>query len=146
MTRRDPEGEGLYNSEPRHVLDAKGVGLALAPGPNGDTTFAAHRVVFGTPQNPAPLPATGDQPGWPELVTAEVRAPALEIVAGVGEKAVFEYHKAYRDHGLGGANLNEVIAQLHSGDPLQLDSDKGDRGRLIQPSMAVGGCRAGSGL
>ena len=136
------KARGLYNSEPRHVLDAKGVGLALAPGPNGDTTFAAHRVVFGTPQNPAPLPATGDQPGfWPELVTAEVRAPALEIVAGVGEKAVFEYHKAYRDHGLGGANLNEVIAQLHSGSPLQLDfSDKGDRaGGLIQPSMAVGG-------
>jgi hypothetical protein len=140
------KARGLYGSDPGHVLDAKGAGVALAPGPKGDTTFATHKVSFSTPQNPAPVPSAGapagDQPDfWPELEAAEVSAPALEIMAGQTQKAVFEYHQAYRAHGLGGANLNEVIAQLKPGSALGLDfGDKGDRaGGLLQPSMSVAG-------
>ncbi len=128
-------------------LDAYGASIAFAPGPKGDATYSSQAVAFSaSPQSPMPAKPTGppaaNQPGfWPELVTAEVRAPALEIVAGQGGAAKIEYHAAYKANGLGGANVNEVIAQFKPGNALKLDfSDKGDRaGGLIQPSMSVEG-------
>ena len=81
------------------------------------------------------------QPGfWPELVTAEVKAPALQILAGADASTTIRYHDSYRLNGLGGANLNEVFAErLATGAPLKVDfGGKGDRGGgLVQPSLDV---------
>ena len=139
--------KGLYDAAPGHDIPAGGASLALAPGQDGDTTYAANTVVFtGTPSSPmpspAPLPPHDDQPGfWPELVQASVRAPALDIVAGQDAPAVVAYHKSYRDNGLGGANRGELIAELVGGSTVPLGfGGKGDRaGGLMQPSMAVAG-------
>ncbi|MGY1901171.1 hypothetical protein [Nocardia gipuzkoensis] len=136
--------EGLYAAA-GHDLDARARPLALAAGPAGDTTYTTHRVVFSAPpQTPMPPPPTGPpqdhQPGfWPELIRAEIRAPALDLIAGLDATATISYHHSYRTHGFGGANRNEILAQL--ADPLALSfSDRGERaGGLIQPNLAIGG-------
>ncbi|MDZ5447571.1 hypothetical protein U2F26_33530 [Micromonospora sp. 4G57] len=127
-------------------LAAGGANIAFAPGPNGDTTYSTKSVSFtALPQDPMPTPSgppSDHQPGfWPELSIAEVSAPALQIIAGMSGSAEFEYHDTYKANGLGGTNVNEVIAQLRCPGKLALDfSDKGDRaGGLIQPNMSVAG-------
>ncbi len=139
------KAKGLYDSAEGHELDAQGAAVALAPGPKGDAIFATDSVVFSAPpQSPMPPkpkgPPAQNQPGfWPKLISAEVRAPALDIVAGQGKSAKISYHESYELHGLGGDNRNEVIAKVAG----KLDVDfgnKGDRaGGLIQPSMGVEG-------
>jgi hypothetical protein len=134
---------GLYGAPD---LDARGASVAFAPGQSGDTTYPSRSLAFTAPPQdpmpPAPTSSPADnQPGfWPQLAAAEVSAPALEIVAGQNGTARIEYHPAFVANGLGGANLNEVIAQF-AGPPLGVDfSDKGDRGGgLLQPSMSVAG-------
>ena len=121
----------------------------------GDTTYAADTLVFTAVPSDADAEPAGtlpphDQPGfWPELDRADVRAPALEIVAGQEQAATVKYHQSYRDNGLGGFNRGEVIAELAGGAPVPLGfGDKGDRaGGLLQPSMAVAGLsrRLGAG-
>ena len=141
------QAKALYDAAPGHELDAHGDGVALAPGPEGDATFSTQVIVFSAPpQSPMPPTPTGPpaalQPGfWPEMTAAEVRAPALEIAAGQGNAARIAYHKDFKTHGLGGSNVNELIAELQPGSALDLDfSDKGDRsGGLLQPSMNVRG-------
>lgn len=134
--------KSMYDAAAGHELDAAGANLALAPGPEGDTTYAAEKLVFtAAPQTPMPSPPPDqDQPGfWPELARASVRAPALQIVAGQDQPATIEYHDTYRSQGLGGVNHGEVIANLAGALALPF-GDKGDRsGGLMQPSMDVAG-------
>jgi hypothetical protein len=139
------KAKALYDSAPGREMIASGAPLALAPGPNGDTTFAAEKLTFSAPPfvpmpSPAPLPPNDDQPGfWPELVKGEVKAPSLDIVAGQKGAATVSYHDSYRKNGLGGSNLGELIAKLEATVPLDFAS-QGDRaGGLMQPSLAVAG-------
>jgi len=135
--------ESLYAA--KRDLDAHGAGLALAPGTasggasSGDATYPVQRLAFTA--KPRPLPAKDKEPGfWPELFTAVVHAPALQIVADAQGTTTLAYHQAYRAHGLGGANVNELIAKVESA-PLPLSfGDKGGRsGGLMQPDMSIGG-------
>ena len=130
------------------ALPAHGRSVAFAPGPQGDTTYTTDSITFTAPPL-TPMPALPKeapevlQPGfWPELVTAEVKAPALQILAGADASTTIRYHDSYRLNGLGGANLNEVFAErLATGAPLKVDfGGKGDRGGgLVQPSLDVAG-------
>ncbi len=135
--------QGLYDGPTGRELPVAGARIALAPGQNGDSTYTTDTLVFTAPPlAPMPSPPDDDQPGfWPELVRADVHAPALEIVVGQGQAASVKYHQSYRDNGLGGSNRGEVIAELAAGAPVQLGfGDKGDRaGGLLQPNMAVAG-------
>jgi hypothetical protein len=137
------KAQGLYDGVPEHVLDAGGANVALAPGPAGDTTFPTTQLTFTAkpqPQASVPLPPADKEPGfWPELHSAKVRAPALEILTGEKGDASVSYHDLYRSDGFGGDNRSEVFAQLDA--PLSLDyGNKGDRaGALMQPSMGVQG-------
>lgn len=139
--------QDLYGAAKGHEIPLFGTRVALAPGQNGDSSYAADTLVFTAPPSvPMPTPpphvSAADQPGfWPELDRADVHAPALEIVVGQGQAASVKYHPSYRDNGLGGSNRGEVIAELAAGAPLQLGfGDKGDRaGGLMQPNMAVTG-------
>ncbi|MGY2119301.1 hypothetical protein ACW9HR_35870 [Nocardia gipuzkoensis] len=116
--------QSIYHDAQAPGLDVSGQPLALAPapppGPTGDTTYTTYRVVFSA----RPALESGRKPGfWPELVTADVRAPALEIAAGLQDPVpvTVAYPDRYRAHGLGGANLHQVIAQLV--DPLSTRFD-----------------------
>lgn len=146
------KASGLYAGKPgkRSVLEARGASLALGPSLKGEAeaTYTADTVTFSAPPRqpmaaPTWPPGPGDkQPGfWPKLVRAEVRAPALEIVAGVGGKLEIAYHKSYELDGFGGANPNELIAEILGDTKPNLDfGNKGDRaGGLIKPSMSVSG-------
>jgi hypothetical protein len=136
------KAKGLYDGPSGQRLRADGASIALAPSSSGDTTFPADELTFSArPAAPMPDPALDPtRPGfWPELVTARVRAPALQILTGQGDAATVEYDDAYKTHGLGGDNRGEVIAKLANALPLDF-ATKGDRaGALLQPSMAVGG-------
>ncbi len=149
--------QDLYHRAQQPGLDAGGLPLALAQGPTGDTTFTTSRMVFTG--SPASGPSRDGQPGfWPELVTAEVRAPSLAMVAGLDATVTVAYPDPYRDNGLGGTNAREVIARLvdpssltfdgqtgaaifERGDSIGLSfSDNGERsGGLIQPNMQITG-------
>jgi hypothetical protein len=136
------KAQSLYDAAAAsHALNAHGAPLALGDSPDGDATYPAAKLVFTAPPPTAPAPgAVGDQPAfWPKLTTAEVRAPALDIVAGLNKWATVAYHEAYELHGFGGDNRNELIASLAN----KLDFDvggKGDRsGGLLKPSMDVQG-------
>jgi hypothetical protein len=122
-----------------HPLQAHGAPLALGDSPAGDATYPAGRVVFTAPPPTSPAPVGARPAFWPKLAAAEVRAPALDIVAGLDKWATIAYHEAYELHGLGGDNRNELIASLAN----KLDFDvggKGDRsGGLLKPSMDVQG-------
>lgn len=137
------KAEALYAAW--NVRDAHGARLALAPGSvsagasTGDATYAAQRLAFTA--KPRPLPKRDKEPGfWPELLSAVVHAPALQIVAGAQGTPTLAYHDTYRVNGLGGANVNELIAKVE-GAALPLSfGDKGDRsGGLMQPDMSIGG-------
>jgi hypothetical protein len=142
------KAKGLYDAASESELDARGAHLAIAPGPTGDTTYPATALRFTAPPRknmPKPPPVSSpaqDQPGfWPELVHAVVSSPALDIVAGQKGTAKISYHDSYVAHGLGGSNVNEVIAEFAPGTSTPLDFSKiGDRsGGLMQPSMSIEG-------
>jgi hypothetical protein len=142
------KAKGLYDAAAESELDARGAHLAIAPGPKGDTTYPVHAVRFTAPPRknmptspPLSSPAQ-DQPGfWPELMHAVISSPALDIVAGQKGTAKVAYHDTYVAHGLGGGNVNEVIAAFAPGTSTPLDFSKiGDRsGGLMQPSMSIEG-------
>lgn len=129
----------------KRELEAHGASIAFAPGAKGDTTYPTKWITFTAPPTPAAAPSGASpngQPGfWPEVSRACISAPALQTIAGTSGWAEIEYHDMYRTNGLGGPNVNELIAKLTSPGALALDlSDKADRGGgLIQPSMSVAG-------
>ena len=141
------KAKALYDGAPGHELDAHGAPIALAPGPKGDATYSTRMISFSAPpQNPMPPtpkgPPADHQPGfWPEMVASSVSAPALEIVTGQGKAARIAYHPDFKTHGLGGGNVNELIAEMKPGEAVDLSfADKGERsGGLLQPSMSVQG-------
>jgi hypothetical protein len=133
----------LYDTAPGHQLDTHGANVALAPSEKGDTTFPTTKLTFTAKPQPLPappLPPADKQPGfWPELVSAEVRAPALQIVTGNNDARTLSYHDIYRDQQFGGDNRSEVFAQLTGKLPLDF-ANKGDRsGALLQPNLGVEG-------
>ncbi|WP_280299156.1 hypothetical protein [Nocardia abscessus] len=135
------KAQELYAAAKGHELDARGLPLALAPGPTGDTTFTTHTITFTAP----PPADTERRPTdrapcfWPRLDRAEVQVPALDLVAGVDEPISVRYHDMYADHEFGGPNVGEVIVQLDT--PLSLDfSSQGERaGALVQPNLRIVG-------
>lgn len=146
------KADQLYAAEASHRLDARGLPLALTPGPKGDTTFPTHTLTFTAPPlDPMPeapdppvdedRPRTNRQPGfWPQLKQATIHVPALDMIAGVGSIIPVSYHRSYFAHGLDAdANPGQVFAKLDT--PLALDfREQGERaGALLQPNMLITG-------
>lgn len=106
------DAQDIYHRAQQPGLAVDGRPLALTPtpppGPAGDTTYPTSQVTFTA----RPASESDRTPGfWPELVTADVRAPALEMLSNLAEPVTVAYPDRYRAHGLAGENRHQVIAQ-----------------------------------
>jgi hypothetical protein len=132
---------GEFVSDAESLLDFGGSPLAFAePRTIGDTTYQVSQIRFGAQFAQGAVPAF-----YPDMRTARVNLPNLQLLNSVSDTQEISYPQPYRASGLGGANQGEVFAQLTNAIQLNFSGNGARSGGFVQPNLSVAGLSRGLG-